>query len=141
MFAPMSDWLLVFFSLVELALLSVVVVFFLRLKKSEVLLGQLQSRQAEFLNKLTFNAQLEQEMVSTFEKRQAELAQLDQELEARAKDLGRLLRQADELCRSPQFLRQIILAGHGQGKTPEVMAKATGLSVEEVEMILEQAKR
>ncbi len=140
MFPAMSDWLLLFFSLIELGLLSVVIFFFLRLKKSEILLGQLQSRQAEFLNKLTFNAQLEQEMVGTFEKRQSELSRLDQQLEDRAKALGRLLRQADELCRSPQFLRQIILTGHSQGKTPEVLAQATGLSVDEVELIVGQEK-
>lgn len=139
MHAHMSDWILALFSLIEMALLSVVIFFFLRLRKSEVLLSQLQSRQAELLNKLTFNAQLEQELVGTFEKRQAELIKLDSELEERSRTLGRLLRQADELCRSPQFLRQVILSGQTQGKSAEALAKSTGLSVEEVEIILEQA--
>ncbi|MFW5837499.1 MAG: hypothetical protein ACOCVM_05780 [Desulfovibrionaceae bacterium] len=133
--------LLVFFTLVEVVLLGVVILFFIRLKKSQAIIDQMQANQERLLKKLQFNAQLEHEIVETFEKRQRELLQLDQKLESRRDDLAGLLKQAAELTNSPQFLRQIILAGNREGKSPKALAKATGLSLEEVKLILDQALR
>lgn len=131
--------LLVLFSLLELALLSVVVAFFLRLKKSEALISTLQARQEEFLNKLQFNAQLESELVRSFEQRQNRLAELDRQLETQAARLDKLLEQAREFSKSPSFLRQIILNGHKEGADPAKLARSTGLSLEEVQLIIDQA--
>lgn len=127
-----------FFSITEIILLTAIIFFFVRLKKSESLLNQLQSKQEEFINKLHFNAQLESEIVSTFEQRQLELAQLDQLLDNKTKKLKKILSQAEEFSRSPQFLRQIIITGHKEGKPVSRLAKATGLSTEEVELIIDQ---
>jgi uncharacterized protein HemX len=132
-------FLLVLFTLTEIVLLAVVIVFFLRLKKNQAIVEQMQASQESFLKKLQFNAQLEQEIVETFEHRQQELLTLDQQLEARRDELSKLLQQAEDLTRSPQFLRQIILAGHREGKPVQQLAKATGLSIEEVKLILDQA--
>ncbi|HMM37365.1 MAG TPA: hypothetical protein PKB11_01285 [Desulfovibrio sp.] len=134
-----SALLLVLVSLAELALLSVVIVFFLRLRKSEALVHGLQSRQGELLRKLQVNAQLERELVDSFRGRQEELARLDQLLEERTRQLSDLVKQAEGFTRSPRFLRQVILAGHGEGKPTPSLARATGLSVEEVELIISQA--
>ncbi len=134
----MTIFLLIFFSITEIILLVAIIIFFMRLKKSESLLNQLQSKQEEFINKLHFNAQLESEIISTFEQRQLELAQLDQLLDNKAKKLKKILSQAEEFSRSPQFLRQIIITGHKEGKPVSRLAKATGLSTEEVELIIDQ---
>ena len=134
-----SSLLLVLFSLTELALLAVIVFFFVRLKKSEALLSRIQSNQESFLKKLQFNAQIEQELVDSFEKRQTELAALDQEIQHRVDELKTLLKRAREYSRSPKVLRQIIIAGHESGKSPRELAQDSGLSVEEVELIIDQA--
>lgn len=134
-----TNLLLIFFSITELALLVVVAAFFIRLKKSEALVQTLQSKQQEFVNKLHFNAQLEQELMETFGKRQAQLAELDDRMQDRARELGDLVKHAEAFCRSPKFLRQVILAGHKDGKSARDLAKATGLSLEEVELILQQS--
>ncbi len=133
-----TNLLLILFSLAEVALLFVVVAFFVRLRKSEALLTRLQSQHEAFVNKLTFSAQMEQELVQTFAKRQQELAELDAKLEERAAELKGLVEHAEAFCRSPRFLRQVILAGAADGKKPDELAKATGLSVEEVKLILDQ---
>ncbi|MFW5487194.1 MAG: hypothetical protein ACNI3A_02030 [Desulfovibrio sp.] len=134
-----TDWLLLVLSVTEILLLLLVVVFFLRLRQSEAVLSKLRSKQEELLNKLRFNAQLEQEIVASFEQRQNELTKLDQLLEARAADMKRLLKQAEEVCKSPQFLREIVVTGCKRGKSSQELARATGLSLEEVELIIEQA--
>lgn len=134
-----SGILLVIFTVVELMLLCVVVAFFMRLKKSEAIISTLQARQEEFLNKLHFNAQLEQELVQSFRQRQDRLAELDGQLETQTKKLEKLLAQAREYGKSPSFLRQIILAGHKDGATPRDLARSTGLSLEEVQLIIDQA--
>ncbi len=132
----MSTALLVFFSITEIALLCIIVLFFVRLRKSEALLSQVQAKQEEFINRLHFNAQLENQMVATFEQRQSELAELNDQLEDRIKKLKKLMRQADEYSKSPQFLRQIVLDGHRAGKSPAVLARKSGLSLDEVELII-----
>ncbi|ACS80656.1 hypothetical protein [Maridesulfovibrio salexigens] len=134
----MTVFLLIFFSITEIALLIAVIFFFLRLRKSEELVTQLQVKQEEFVKKLQFNTQLENEMMNTFAERQEELAQLDMMLDRKSKKLKKILSQAEEFSRSPQFLRQIILTGHKEGKPVSRLAKATGLSIEEVELIIDQ---
>ncbi len=135
----MSDLLLILFTASEIILLAVVILFFLRLKKSETLLSGLQANQEEFIKRLQFNTQLENELVATFEQRQNELATLNEEIEKRATELNKLVKLANEYCKSPQFMREIILNGHRAGKSPMQLAKSTGLSLEEIELIVDQA--
>jgi len=135
----MSALLLILFTVSEVVLLGVVIMFFLRLKKSETLLSGLQAKQEEFIKRLQFNTQLENELVATFEQRQQELVSLNNEIEDRANELKKLVNQANEYCKSPQFMREIIIKGHRAGKSPLQMAKSTGLSLEEIELILDQA--
>lgn len=130
--------LLLALTVTELALLFVVIIFYLRLRKSEGLIARMQTKQEEFLNKLRANAQMEQELVDSFERRQDELSRLDGQLTERVVVLNKLLKQADEYARSPQFLRQVIISGNRQGKSPKELAKTTGLSVDEVELIIDQ---
>ncbi len=131
--------LLLALTVTELVLLFVVIAFYLRLRKSEALIARLQTKQEEFLNKLRANAQLEQELVDSFESRQNELARLDTLLADRVIALNKLLKQADEFAKSPQFLRQVIITGHRQGKSIKELSRATGLSADEVELIIDQA--
>lgn len=135
----MSDLLLILFTLSEIVLLGVVIMFFLRLKKSETLLSGLQTKQEEFIKRLQFNTQLENELVATFEQRQMELVTLNNNIEDRAAELKKLVDLANDYCKSPQFMREIIIKGHRAGKSPVQMAKSTGLSLEEVELIIDQA--
>ena len=132
--------LVIFLTVCELALLLLVVLFFSRLRRSEDLLAKLQKNQDALLNKLDFNAKLEQELVGSFTRRQAELAELDQKLEQRRAELEKLVKKAQEFSRSPDFLRQIIVNGSRRGQSPLALAKATGLSLDEVELILAQNK-
>ncbi|NHZ48875.1 hypothetical protein [Nitratidesulfovibrio liaohensis] len=134
-----SLWLIILVSVVEVALLGVLLVFFLRLRRSEALLNRLQANQTQLLERLRQNAELEQELVATFAQRQEQLRHLDQRLEERAVALRRLLEQAEGISRSPQFLREVILNGHRKGRSLEQIARSTGLSVDEVELILAQA--
>lgn len=135
----MSDILLILFTVSEIVLLVVVILFFLRLRKSEALLSGMQTKQEEFIKRLQFNTQLENELVATFEQRQLELAQVNQEVEKRTAELKRLVDLANDYCKSPQFIREIIINGHKAGKSTAQMAKSTGLSLEEVELIIDQA--
>ena len=126
-------------SFFEVLLLALLVAFFLRLKRSEALLSALQERQETLLAKLRFNEELERELVATFERRQTELAALEGALSARAAELGKLLTQAEKAVRSPRLLREIVVEGRRAGRTPRELANATGLSLEEVELLLEEA--
>ena len=72
----------------------------------------------------------------SFAERQSELIKLDQGLEEKAVALGQLLEQAEQVTRSPKFLREVILGGSRRGQSPGQLAKSTGLSVDEVELIL-----
>lgn len=132
--------LIIFLTLCELVLLLLVVLFFSRLRRSEELLAKLQLNQDTFIKKLDFNARLEQELVSSFQSRQAELAELDQKLEQRRAELEKLVKKAEEFSRSPDFLRQVIANGARRGQSAQALAKATGLALDEVELILAQAK-
>lgn len=132
----LSTLLLLLMSLVEVLLLGAVLFFFARLRKSEAVLASLQSKQEELLAKLRFNAQLEQELVGSFQDRQKELMDLDARLEERARELGRIIRQAEEYQRSPQFLREAILKGRRAGRSAAELSRELGLSVDEVELII-----
>ncbi len=135
-----SYWVLASSTLVEILLLVLAFFFFLKLKKSELLVRSLQDRQEEFLQRLDMNARLEQEIVSTFAKRQEELVALEEKLHYRAVEMRRLLEQAENFTKSPQFLRQTILSGFRRGQSAQALAQATGLSVDEVELILDQPR-
>ncbi len=125
-------------SLMELLVLAGVAVFYLRLRRSEGLLSSLQDNQQTLLARIEMNARLEREIVATFAQRQAELRELDTRLEERASELRRLLEQAEGISRSPQFLREIILNGRKKGLSSRQIARNSGLSVDEVELILAQ---
>ncbi|MGE4298743.1 MAG: hypothetical protein AB7E47_11995 [Desulfovibrionaceae bacterium] len=133
---PVSQWLLILLSLTEMALLFLVVVFFWRLKRSEAALTQLQQKQEEFLTKLRFNAELEQELMASFEERQRQLGAIEDALAKRADELTHLIKTARELAQSPHMLRDLVVKGHRQGKSVQELAKATNLSTDEVELIL-----
>ena len=133
-----SFWIIALFTLAEMALLGAVLFFFVRLKRSENLLTELQANQEKLLQRLQQNTELEQELVATFAQRQVELRTLDQRLEDRAEILRRLLEQAEGIVRSPQFLRELILNGRKKGLSAQKIALSAGLSVDEVELILAQ---
>ena len=137
----LSFWILVLLSVAELALFALLLVFFVRLRRSEGLLVTLQNGQNRLLASLKQNAELEKDLVVSFAERQRELKTLDQRLEERAETLRKLLEQAEGVSRSPQFLRELILSGTRQGRSAPQLAKATGLSVDEVELILSEAGR
>jgi uncharacterized protein HemX len=134
------SWILIVSTLVEVLLLVLAGFLFVKLKKSENLIHILQDRQQEFLRKLDFNARLEQEIVDSFTKRQEELAALEEKLQYRAVEMRRLLEQAETFTKSPQFLRQTILSGSKRGLSVQALAQSTGLSTDEVELILDQSK-
>lgn len=130
-------WILLVVSAVEILLLALVFIFFFRLRRSENILTHLQDNQEKFIERLNFNAQLENELVSTFEKRQKELKDLEHKLDLRIKELNKLIRQAEKFTKSPQFMKQVIVTGYQSGRSVEELAKATGMSVDEVELIVE----
>lgn len=130
--------LIIVCTFLELLLLGGALVFYRRLRHSESLLNTLQDNQQSLLARIEMNARLEREIVATFAQRQAELRELDGKLEARARDLRRLLEQAEGITRSPQFLREIILNGRRKGLSSRQIARNAGLSVDEVELILAQ---
>ncbi|MDR2574225.1 MAG: hypothetical protein LBC94_07805 [Desulfovibrio sp.] len=125
--------------LFELVVLTGIFFFFTRFRRSEALLTTLQGNQDALLARIEMNARLEREIVASFAQRQAELRNLDEKLEERAKELRRLLQQAEEIRRSPQFLREIILNGRRKGLSSQQIAKNAGLGVDEVELILTQS--
>ncbi|GAB6059545.1 hypothetical protein [Desulfonatronum parangueonense] len=135
-----SYWVILVVSLLEVVLLAGVIVFFLRLRKSEQLLAKLQQNQREFLARIDQNVDLEQQILDNFSARQRELLQLDSRLAEREKQVRTLLQQAEGLSRSPQFLRQVIISGHRKGNSVTALAQSTGLSNEEVELILAQGR-
>lgn len=136
-----SYWIILLVSLLEVVLLAGVIVFFFRLRKSEQLLMKLQQNQREFLQRIDKSADLERQFLESFAGRQTELLRLEGQLAEREKQLRSLLEQADGLVKSPGFLRQVILSGRRKGKSTRDLARSTGLSVEEVEIILEQDGR
>ena len=61
-------------------------------------------------------------------------------LAASNEEMRRLLEQAETFTKSPQFLRQTILSGFKRGHSIQALAQSTGLSEDEVELILDQPK-
>ncbi len=134
----LSFWVLLLFAVVELLLLGAILFFFLRLRRSESLMQNLQANQELLLARLQHNAELERELVATFAQRQAELRALDQKIQDRVGELQRLVSQAEGISRSPQFLRELILNQRSRGISPRQIAKNAGITVDEVELILAQ---
>ena len=132
----LSFWLLTLIAVIELLLFALLFVFFSRLRRSEEALVRLRQSQDSLMHLLDHNTEMEKELVASFVERQKELKYLDLRLEERAADLRELLEQAEAVRRSPQFLRELIAAGRRQGKSLPQLAKETGLSLDEVELIL-----
>ncbi len=128
--------LLIIASLSEILLFIGLIVFFLRLRRSEATLNMLQANQEQLLARLHLNAELEQELMNSFAQRQAELQALDRKLEERVAALKALLMEADGVNRSPQLLREIIVAGSRSGKSLQELARSTNLSIDEIRLIL-----
>lgn len=137
----MNIAILIILSLAEIGLFFLLISFFMRLKKSENLLTRLRDGQDSLLDKLQANAELERELMGSFITRQNELTALNSKLEERETELKKLLDQAEAVSRSPVFLREVILQGHKKGRTAPQLAKSTGLSLDEVELILLQHKK
>lgn len=133
-------WIIAIVTIAESVLIALVFVFFLRLRRSEASLVSLQANQEQLLERMYQNAALEQELVKTFAQRQDQLLTLTPLLEERIDILRRLLDQAEGISRSPQFLREIIFNGRRKGQTPAQIARAAGLTVDEVEIILAQSE-
>ncbi|MBG0778042.1 MAG: hypothetical protein H0S85_16570 [Desulfovibrionaceae bacterium] len=136
---PLSQWFLVLLSLTELLLLLVLALFFWRLRRSEAVVNELQRKQEEFVSKLHFNAELEQELVASFQERQRQLGQLDDMLAAKIKELRGLVARAERMCRTTDYLRDLVIRGRREGRSVEELADVAGLSVDEVELILMKA--
>ena len=131
--------LLIIASLSEILLFIGLIVFFLRLRRSEATLNMLQANQEQLLARLHLNAELEQELMNSFAQRQAELQALDRKLEERVAALKALLMEADGVNRSPQLLREIIVAGSRSGKSLQELARSTNLSIDEIRLILSKS--
>jgi hypothetical protein len=136
----LQEWILLVLTGSELVMLILVVGFFSRLRKSEESLAALQTNHIEMMGKLQKSALLEQELLDSFEHRQRELIRLEDKLEARSRELSSLVKLAEDTSRSPDFLRQVVLTGHKKGQTAKALAKSTGLSQDEVTLIISQAK-
>ncbi len=132
------QWILVVSSIVELGLLFTIVVLFIRLRRSETLLKELRHSQKELVDKLTFNAQLEREIVKSFEDRQRDLSILDAKLQEKIEEARGLIKQIREFSSSPKVLKEIVVSGYRRGESKKSLARRTGLSLEEIEWILEQ---
>jgi uncharacterized protein HemX len=132
----MNALFLLLLTAAELALIVLVFLFFLRLRRSEQILSSLQANQDDLLDRMLRNAALEQEMVATFAQRQEQLIQLNNRMEERVAVLRRLLEQAEGISRSPHFLREVILNCRRKGQSTEQIAKNTGLARDEIELIL-----
>jgi len=130
--------IIVLVTLAEMALVGAIFVFFLRLKRSESALLQLQDAQQKVLDRMQNNALLEQELVDSFAMRQEQLIALNTRLDERILSIKKLLEQAEGISRSPHFLREVILNGRRKGQSAPEIAKGAGLSVDEVELILSQ---
>lgn len=122
----------------ELVLIVLVLIFFKRLRKSEQVLLAMQNNQDELMDRMVRNANLEQELVATFVQRQAELERLNIAMEERIFMLKKLLKQAEEISRSPYLLREVILNSRKKGMNSDMIAQKTGLAKDEIELILKK---
>lgn len=133
--------ILVVISVAEMLLFVLILRFFSRLRKSENLLLELSEGQQNLMDKLRTNAELERELMQSFATRQAGMQALSAGIDERVAELSALLEQAQAVSRSPHFLRELILSGKKKGRTSTQLARATGLSLDEVELILAQAEK
>lgn len=136
----LSIWILIGASIAEVFFLLALFWFFSRLRRSEALLNKLQANQERLLARLDINAQLEQELMESFDDRQLELSNLGEHLDIKVAELRRLLAEAKGLTRSPQLLREIITSGYKSGRSKAELAKSTNLSIDEVSLILSKSK-
>lgn len=120
----------------ELALIILVLLFFIRLRRSEQMLSALQSNQDDLMERMLRNAELEQEMVASFAQRQQELVHLNRVMEERILRLRKLIEQAEGITRSPHFLREVILNCNRKGQGVDEIVRRTGLARDEIELIL-----
>lgn len=132
----MSQWMLVVLTLAEVGLLALVALFYFRLRRSESLINLLQQRHEDLMAKLHFNAEFEQELVSSFEQRQRELENLNEEIGRRVNELEDLLARAEKATPKPDARRQAILDGRRRGLTVKALAQSLGLTIDEVELVL-----
>ncbi len=132
----MSLFFIVLLTIAEIVLIVLVFMFFLRLKKSEEVVQKLQENQDLLLERVYRNAALEQELVATFSQRQEQLASLIPRVEERIVHMQKLLSQAEGITRSPQFLRELIANSKKKGMSAQQIAAKTGLSKDEVELIM-----
>ena len=129
-------WIILLATLAEVVLVFLILVFFVRLKRSEAVISSMQAGHAKLLERISSNAELEQDLVDSFSQRQEQLRILHQRLEERAAALQRLLDQAEGITRSPYFLREVILNGRRKGMSVAQIARNAGLAEDEVELIL-----
>ena len=122
----------------ELILIILVLLFFKRLRRSEEVLETLQSNQEEFMDRMMRNANLEQEMVTTFIQRQEHLERLNIAMEERIYMLKRIIKQAEEISHSPYLLREIIMNCRKKGHNIDMIAQKTGMARDEIELILKK---
>lgn len=132
----MLQWAFILLSCFEVVLLTLVIVFFQRLKRSESVLNALQDKQQNLLNKLDFNARIEEQLMETFRERQDELIRLADDIERKSDELRALIKQADSISQSPRSKRQAVINAHRRGMSARQIAKAMNLSVDEVELML-----
>jgi len=137
----MSHWMLIVLTLAEVGLLAVVVLFYIRLRRSESLIRLLQQRHEDLMAKLHFNEELERELVSSFEQRQRELVGLNEEISARVAELDALLTRSEYAAPRPDARRQAIVDGRRRGMTVKQLAQSMGLTEDEVELMLLESKR
>lgn len=132
----MNTATLVAVTVAELTLIILVLLFFVRLRRSEQILSALQSNQDDLMERMLRNTELEQEMVASFAQRQQELIQLNRVMEERILNLRKLVEQAEGITRSPHFLREIILNCRRKGQNVDEIVRRTGLARDEIELIL-----
>lgn len=132
----MLQWAFILLSCLEVVLLALVIVFFQRLKRSESVLNALQDKQQNLLNKLDFNARLEEQLMDTFRQRQDELINLAEDIERKSDELRELIKQAESISHSPRTKRQAVLNAYRRGMKPRDIARSMNLSVDEVELML-----
>ncbi|MFW5733718.1 MAG: DUF6115 domain-containing protein [Oceanidesulfovibrio sp.] len=132
----MLQWAFIILSCFEVVLLTLVIIFFQRLKRSESVLNALQDKQQNLLKKLDFNAKLEEQLMATFRERQHELINLAEEIDKKSEELRALIKQADSISSSPRSKRQAVVNAYRRGMGAREIAKAMNLSVDEVELML-----
>ncbi len=134
----MSIFFIIMLTVAELILIGLVFTFFIRLKRSESVVAKLQANQEQLLERVYRNATLEQELVASFAQRQEQLTKLIPHLEDRIQTMQKLLTQAEGISHSPQFLREVIQNAQKKGLTNDEIAVKTGLSKDEIELILKK---